>query len=1004
MQCGTLYSPIRINHPYGRLQQCDHGPPGSGCLACTRLGRECIYPPGGIHAPRESLRTGKRRQGRILGRRIGYSQTLASPNERQGGYSVEHELGRVSQDSKSDQFDFSEEEEEAEEEDEEADESSNQSKRSTGGMTSPRQIYVDVSGLDRNNSDGSMRTTAKTNVDTAVDGLAGQMKSKNGSDTKHDLEFTDSDNEEDEDRLMAKSVLRSGNGGRRQINGFAHISGDSSGGSGLGSHSSSSFQGDKYAASRPTDRTRSSATHSSRDRDIEHARNPIHDVEEEIDELMDEETEEQEVMLSRAHKSLPRSGLRLGSFSGSGSQRSPAVKHEVSTGILDVDVEVELLDLLEEPKQKKARLSVVESQNQTQIVHPYAAHVQSQDRHSGAPRSQQADYSQLAPAVNSMSNGNPYGNSHSDYISPSHAGSTFPVVQNGAGTALPIELPVYSAHPSPYAMCLQGLLPALPPPKTQAILFHTFFSDVLMPEGLTLLERQYKEDYRGLLQRRSRNPPLAFRPGDATTLAVAFAIMAFSLRVLPEETSQLFLSSLHVSSYPRSLSRIINSRPPSLNDTVSLHRRYMDHAVLASQLSDADDPPSLMHVFCKLVLYRYATLCATSASTDPITGAPAAPRVRDRLVIAGGWLAQGIKIAQAMGMSREWGGIPTVERELRRRVFWALYVADRNYSFRTSFPYMILDQHTTLNMPSCISEEDLFKIAPGSSRSLRQASSNEQPTASTHLYILSLLSKLSTKLFDSYAINTADGTDPDLIERYDASLNDFEDALPPFFRTYPHTNLNYDYAQPYLNTHRLHIHSAIFGLRLSVHRPQLTHYLDPTTPVVARQRLSRLCNVTLRVSRQARMQEVKVAFRLLEVERVFEACMLAGLVYRVEQGIAAAKADDPGLTGVSMMESEDKMRLRMDLAEGIEVLESVLSWPDANYAASKSLRVLRLLEKKLAMLSASGFRPISPRGHDIATSTIREIQGWLESWKGVNVDMLMVEAEMRDWETILERM
>lgn len=230
---------------------------------------------------------------------------------------------------------------------------------------------------------------------------------------------------------------------------------------------------------------------------------------------------------------------------------------------------------------------------------------------------------------------------------------------------------------SAYAASLQALLPALPPQQTQQILFQQFFSDHFLAQGLALLQPQYTEDYRSLLHRRSKHPPQPFLAGDATTLAVGFAVLATSLRVMPEETSQILLSSVIQTSNPRSFPRILSGQTASPNDLTALHRRYIDHALIASQLADLEDPPSVMQVLLKLILYRYGRLCANSPTVDLITSQPAPPRFKDRMVIIGGWLAQGIKIAQAMGMNREWDGIPLIERELRRRLFWALYEADR---------------------------------------------------------------------------------------------------------------------------------------------------------------------------------------------------------------------------------------------------------------------------------------------------------------------------------------
>lgn len=234
---------------------------------------------------------------------------------------------------------------------------------------------------------------------------------------------------------------------------------------------------------------------------------------------------------------------------------------------------------------------------------------------------------------------------------------------------------------SPYATSLLSLLSALPSADTQTILFNTFFSDPFLSLGISLLRPQYLDDFRTMLKRRNHN---RLREGDATTLANAFAILAVSLKILPEETSRLFLSAFpppppatHSSAsgwpaspsapgpvYPRSLSRILAALPPLANDPTPLHARYFDLALLASHVAEQADPPSVMLVMLKLILYRYSALGHKT----------------DRLLPAGGWLAQGIKVAQALGMGKEWEGIPQGERELRRRVMWALYVADRQYS------------------------------------------------------------------------------------------------------------------------------------------------------------------------------------------------------------------------------------------------------------------------------------------------------------------------------------
>lgn len=204
----------------------------------------------------------------------------------------------------------------------------------------------------------------------------------------------------------------------------------------------------------------------------------------------------------------------------------------------------------------------------------------------------------------------------------------------------------------------------MPSPETQAILFATVSSDPFLTEGVSLLQPQFQLDFRGLLERRHTR----FREGDATTLANAFAFLAVALRILPKETSDLLLASVPSPAatspwasiaQPRSLPHIISALPPSAIDPTPLDQRYLDLALLATQVAEQADAPSIMLVMLKLVLYRYCMIR------------------RDRSVLASGWLAQAVKVAQALGMSKEWEGLPQGERELRRRVMWTLYIADR---------------------------------------------------------------------------------------------------------------------------------------------------------------------------------------------------------------------------------------------------------------------------------------------------------------------------------------
>jgi hypothetical protein len=226
------------------------------------------------------------------------------------------------------------------------------------------------------------------------------------------------------------------------------------------------------------------------------------------------------------------------------------------------------------------------------------------------------------------------------------------------------------SHPSlatPYAASLGALLAVLPPQGTQQILYQTFFQDAFLAEGVTLLQAPFIDEIRYLIHRRStqQTHPMSipngamepFKNGDATTLALAFAILASALRVLPEESSQLLLSSVDPNAYPRSLDRVIQGKPGSLQSedrtSTPLHRRYMDHAILAATLVDTEDSPSIMQVCFKLVHHRYAKLCIREPGLNVTTGHVGKSRPRERNMVAGLPLVQAIKMAQSINLHKE---------------------------------------------------------------------------------------------------------------------------------------------------------------------------------------------------------------------------------------------------------------------------------------------------------------------------------------------------------------
>ncbi|WVW79945.1 hypothetical protein I302_101918 [Kwoniella bestiolae CBS 10118] len=527
------------------------------------------------------------------------------------------------------------------------------------------------------------------------------------------------------------------------------------------------------------------------------------------------------------------------------------------------------------------------------------------------------------PAPKPIANRSSYGRSSlpAGVLPPTPATST---------AALSFTNRAENARYDPYSTPLQNLATSLPSQEMQQILFNTFFNDPFLNEGISLLQPQYLDDFKGLLERKNTR----FQAGDATTLANAFAFLATALRILPDETSKLLLASQVYTSgntnatspFPRSLSKLIACQPASMNDVTPLDQRYLDLALVSAQIAEQTDPPSVMLVMLKLVLYRFCML----------------GHRRDKIVLAGMWLAQAVKVAQALGMGKEWEGLTQGERELRRRVMWSLYVADRHHSFETSFPYTIMDAHQGIHLPSPMAETDLYKLRPDI-RELPAHATELAPTACTALFIHTHLARRITPILDSFATISAANTPHDLVLRFDASLDAFQEALPPYFRLFPLTETRFDSTHPYLAAHRIRLHATLLSYRIGVHRTHLLTYLIPSTPSGIRQVIAQVCLSSLRVQRSSKMLDPKITFRLFNPMIVFENAATLALIMYVEK-LLNTHAEGKG----SYTNSNEWMTMRSGLAEANELLDNVIPGEGLTYAR-KAVAVLRELMSKVDM-------------------------------------------------------
>jgi ribosomal protein L37AE/L43A len=68
------------------------------------------------------------------------------------------------------------------------------------------------------------------------------------------------------------------------------------------------------------------------------------------------------------------------------------------------------------------------------------------------------------------------------------------------------------------------------------------------------------------------------------------------------------------------------------------------------------------------------------------------------------WLASAVRISQDIGLHCETGPWPLIEGEMRRRVWWGIYVWDRHMSLELGRPLLIEDADCDVNLPAAIDD------------------------------------------------------------------------------------------------------------------------------------------------------------------------------------------------------------------------------------------------------------------------------------------------------------
>ena len=126
------------------------------------------------------------------------------------------------------------------------------------------------------------------------------------------------------------------------------------------------------------------------------------------------------------------------------------------------------------------------------------------------------------------------------------------------------------------------------------------------------------------------------------------------------------------------------------------------------------------------------------------------------------WMVSGLAMRSAieLGLHRDVTSDKLFQTEMRKRVFWAAYVLDRNISITLGRPLSIQEKHINLALPLNLSDNDLISedVSLGSGQLRTPAPSD----LSTFIHILKLR-QLSSRIQSTFYPTTTVGIDADSV-------------------------------------------------------------------------------------------------------------------------------------------------------------------------------------------------------------------------------------------------
>ncbi|ORY13395.1 fungal-specific transcription factor domain-domain-containing protein [Clohesyomyces aquaticus] len=119
------------------------------------------------------------------------------------------------------------------------------------------------------------------------------------------------------------------------------------------------------------------------------------------------------------------------------------------------------------------------------------------------------------------------------------------------------------------------------------------------------------------------------------------------------------------------------------------------------------------------------------------------------------WLASAVRISQELGLNAETESLPVVEGEVRRRLWWSIYVWDRICSLLTNCPMLINDDDCDVSLPSSVADryiqpQGFARAAPNQSTFTGFVASIQASKIFSEVYRTSRSSSLPVSILQAY--------------------------------------------------------------------------------------------------------------------------------------------------------------------------------------------------------------------------------------------------------------